>query len=1179
MNIFTRSINRRILLLLCSGLILISNKSLSQKSKINPILHRTIEQALLQPLPDSVSRNNPSIFLITPSAKAAASSAIAQTENAIDCIVYTKDGQALKAAGYNIRSVLPNFVTATLTPDQIASLSAKPDIQYIDLPKRVKINNDMSTSMSGAKLLHHGKLNNTIYKGKGTIVAIFDTGIDWKHPDFKDPNDATKSRILCIWDQTLTANINETPAPGFNYGVYYTQSQIDAELASPSNSIREKDSAGHGTHVAGTAAGNGNASIDKQYEGFAPEADIVIIKGGDGSFSSDNEIDAITFLKHLADSLQRPIVLNMSLGGQFSAHDGTDAADQAIDNFTSSGNGRVAVIAAGNDNGKNIHNQLTLPANGKASFTFTIDSGGVNKTDYVLDYLLYLNNNNNISAVVTDPLGIRSDTVTMGSSIVSQLDTAGSIRVQLAADVDPANNNTYLEFYMDRPAATKVNPRGVWTLTLINNAASAATIDGWIAGTGNSGAFVNTKLSGGDNNYLIGSPGDATSAITAASYNTKVSWVEQGGSGLAYYDAIDSISSFSSHGPRRDGFPKPELTAPGQGIVSCRSAASAAMDPISTYYTLEQGTSMATPAITGSVALLLQANPNAAAADIKNLLQANVNKDYTPTYLSYPNAIWGAGKLDVYKAAAAIFNAAGKQRKLYKYEKSVSLLDTTGGFSATSVGSVRVATRITPDITGKLAGAYFQSYTTLSSLIVEVRTSKSNMPDSLLGSVHVDSTAMAKLSMNYINLDSLNIPVTAGQDYFIEMYLDTLAPAGSDWYVCLNTNNPAGRSVISTNNGQSWSNYSYNFIIRSDVYADGLTDAIASVTSDSTHSVNTNYEFRNNNNELIAQVTPAGASPVSGNITAKVWLEASVPTDNGDKYVSRHYQITPATNSTTATAQITLYFKQDEFDAFNTANADGLLLPSNPTDAAGIRNLLIGKYSGVSSDGTGAPSSYSSAETIIDPDDDNVVWNAAASRWEVTFNVTGFSGFVVQTKNAALPIRLNYFTGNAQGKNNVVKWQAATASGIVTFAVQRSGSGDPATFTTIHTDNPSAENDLNPFTYTDTLPLQGDNYYRLKMTESPGGILYSDIVDLPQGSTTALYPNVVSKGTAVHVNFGEAEGFIVITDVAGRKVYTGKLVQGLQELPLPKLPAGIYFYKIQSADRTNRKITGKMIVQ
>ena len=1177
MPFFTARPKHQYLLLVCLGMMMICGKSFSQMGKINPILRHTIEQSSLTPLSDTVAGKNPSRFLIMPSARIASGGAITQAGNAIDCIVYTSNGQALKAAGYNVRSVLPNLVTATLTPDQISSLSERPDIQYIDLPRRTRINNDMSTSMSGAKLLHHGKLNNTIYKGKGTIVAIFDTGIDWNHPDFKDPNDNTKSRILCIWDQTLTANIGDRPAPGFDYGVYYTQAQINAELASPSGSIREEDLDGHGTHVAGTAAGNGNASVYRQYEGFAPEADIVVIKGGDGSFSSVNEIDAVTFLKHLADSLQRPVILNMSLGGQFSAHDGTDATDQAIDNFTSSGNGRVAVIAAGNDNGKNIHNQLALPANGKASFTFTIDSGGVDSTDYVLDYLLYLNNNNNISAVVTDPLGVHSDTVTMGNVTASQLDTTGSMRVQLVADIDPANNNTYLEFYIDRTAATKANPRGVWTLTLINNSASAATVDGWIAGTGNSGAFANTKLSGGDNNYLIGSPGDATSAITAASYNTKISWIEQDGSGSAYYDAIDSISSFSSHGPRRDGFPKPELTAPGQGIVSCRSAASTALDPISTYYTLEQGTSMATPAITGSVSLLLQADPNATAADIKNLLQANVNKDYTPASLSYPNAIWGAGKLDVYKAAAAIFNAADRQRKLYKYENSASLLDA--GFGAVNVGSVRVATRFSPDITGKLAGAYFQSYFTLSSLIVEVRTSKNNMPDSLLGSVHVDSTAMAELSMNYINLDSLNIPVTAGRDYFIEMYLDTLAPAGSNWQVCYNTHNPVGRSVISTTNGQSWSAYSNNFIIRSDVYADGLTDAIASVTSDSAHNVNTNDEFRNGNNELIAQVTPAGTSPVSGNITAKVWLETSVPAYGADKYVSRHYQITPAVNSTTATAQVTLYFRQEEFDAFNTANADGLLLPAGPTDSAGIRNLLIGKYSGVSSDGTGTPSSYSSAETIIDPDDNNVVWNAVANRWEVTFSVTGFSGFIVQTKNAALPIKLNYFTGSIQGKHNVVKWQAATANGIVTFAVQRSASGDPATFTTIHTDNPSVENSLNPFTYTDTLPLQGDNYYRLKMTESPGGILYSDIVDLPQGSTTALYPNVISKGTIVHVNFGEAQGYIVITDVAGRKVYVRQLVQGLQNLSLPKLPAGIYFYKMQNADGSGRKVTGKIIVQ
>ncbi|MDE1192099.1 MAG: S8 family peptidase [Arachidicoccus sp.] len=1177
MSIFTTNKKVRLALLFVVIVSFITNAK-SQNLKINPILRQSIEKPILTPVNDSIKNKNVSRFLITPSTKAAsANNTSVPTANTFDCIIYTKNGNSLKTEGYNVRSVLPGFVTASLTAEQIAALSKRQDIKYIDIPRKTKINNDMSTAMSGAKLLHDGKLNNTVYKGKGTIVAVFDTGIDWKHPDFREPSDSNTSRILCIWDMTLTPNSTEQNAPGFDYGVYYTKDQISAELVSKAGKIRETDNNGHGTHVAGTAAGNGSGGKYKQYEGFAPEADIVVIKGGNGSFSTDNEIDAILFLKHLADSLQRPIVLNMSLGGQFSAHDGTDAADQAVDYFTSSGNGRAVVIAAGNDNGSYLHNRLTLAANGKASMTFTIDSGGINNTDYVFDYLLYLNNNNDISAVVTDPLGTNSDTVTMGNLIASHLDTNKSIRIQMVADNDPANNNTYLELYMDRDSVTKKNPNGVWTLTLINDTDNAATVDGWLDGTGNSGQFEGTELSGGDNDYLVGSPGDATTAITAASYNTKVSWVGEDGSTLAYYDTIDSISSFSSHGPRRDGVMKPELTAPGEGIVSSRSSAATASDPISKYYMLDQGTSMATPAITGAVALLFQANPAASATDIKSLLTSNVNKDYTPASLSFPNNIWGYGKLDVYKAAAAIFNSTSQQRKLYKYDKSTSLASSSTGDAATYVNNNRIAVRFTPDITGKLAGAYFQSHLYIAPLIVEIRSSKNNKPDSLLGSAHVDSAALAELTMNYINLDSLNIRVTSGQDYFIEMYIDTLAPSGSKWVIFYNTQNPAGRSVLSSDNGQTWNNASYNYKIRSDVYSDGLTDNIATYTSDSTHDINTSEQFRNANNELIAQISPNGASPVTGNITAKVWLESATPVYDNDYYLSRHYQITPAVNSTTATARVTLYFKQSEFDAFNTTNPAGLALPANPTDSAGIHNLLIGKYSGTSSDGSGKPGTYSAKESIIDPDDKNIVWNAGASRWEISFDVEGFSGFVVQTKNSALPIILDYFNGNIQGKSNVLKWKAATATGNVTFELQRSKENDFSSFETIDTENPSSVTSLNPFNYTDDSPQQGNNYYRLKVIESPGGIFYSDIINLPHGNTTSLYPNVINKSTNVYVNFGGEKGAIVIVDAVGRRVYSQNLVGGLQSLLLPKLVPGIYFYTIQNAG--NKDITGKIIVQ
>ena len=165
------------------------------------------------------------------------------------------------------------------------------------------------------------------------MFLIFDTGIDWKHLDFRKVGDTTKSRILYIWDQTLTPNSKEHSPTGFTYGVEYTEAQIEGELSGSARGVvREKDTVGHGTHVASTAAGNGQA-FNNKYIGMAPEADIIVVKGGDGSFSETGEIDGLTYAQNKATALKEPIVVNMSLGGQIGPHDGTNGDEVAVNSF------------------------------------------------------------------------------------------------------------------------------------------------------------------------------------------------------------------------------------------------------------------------------------------------------------------------------------------------------------------------------------------------------------------------------------------------------------------------------------------------------------------------------------------------------------------------------------------------------------------------------------------------------------------------------------------------------------------------------------------------------------------------------------------------------------------------------------------------------------------------------
>ena len=222
-----------------------------------------------------------------------------------------------------------------------------------------------------------------------------------------------------------------------------------------------------------------------------------------------------------------------------------------------------------------------------------------------------------------------------------------------------------------------------------------------------------------------------------------------------------------------------------------------------------------------------------------------------------------------------------------------------------------------------------------------------------------------------------------------------------------------------------------------------------------------------------------------GSVTNKVWVEASVPTEASKPFVQRHYEITPALNPTTATATVTLYFTQAEFTNFNNHPGSVLDLPSGPGDATGKANLRIGKSSGSSGTGTGLPSTYSGTTSVIDPDDASIVWNASSSAWEVSFAVSGFSGFVVQTDAYTLPVSLISFEVLKLGNSVKLIWVTAHEQNSLEFLVQQSVSGtDWVTLSTVVAAGNSNTN-LN-YNFLHKFPAKGMNYYRLIQKDIDG---------------------------------------------------------------------------------------------
>jgi hypothetical protein len=148
--------------------------------------------------------------------------------------------------------------------------------------------------------------------------------------------------------------------------------------------------------------------------------------------------------------------------------------------------------------------------------------------------------------------------------------------------------------------------------------------------------------------------------------------------------------------------------------------------------------------------------------------------------------------------------------------------------------------------------------------------------------------------------------------------------------------------------------------------------------------------------------TIAKVAPVSGqlnrDVTAKVWIESSIPQYNNEPYLARHYEIMPRTDPATANMRLTLYFSQQEFTNFNSVAAADKKLPIDGIDAANNKaHLLIIQQDGISSNGSGLRETYPGTFATINPDDNDIVWNSAENRWEVSFNTSGFSGFFVQS--------------------------------------------------------------------------------------------------------------------------------------------------------------------------------------
>ena len=581
-------------------------------------------------------------------------------ERYVNAFIHLSDADkaypALEELGVKVNSKFTGVITASVPVNEIESIAALDYVTYIEVGTPVHGLMDNARVAIQADDVRQGIDLPHPFLGTGVIVGVVDMGLEYGNPNFYN-YDKTELRVKRVWDQQ---NSTGTSPEGFHYGTEFTTEDdiLNAEY--------DTDSECHGTHVAGIAAGAD--TIDNGFYGIAGDADLAFV-GYNGEFDGWDNIsicDGIKYIFDYATSVNKPCVVNLSLGAWFGPRDGTSTFDKLTDSMQ--GEGRIVVAAASNEGDLPNHISKTFSSESNdslSSFTkFSIATEGFVEIwgERGMKYTIQLFSYNIVDKKVRTYFDRIDASLEAGNekiySFTDRYKEGFEGEVSIVSEISPLNGKPHVTISQNFRLLIGGNYIG-FTIRPI----TSGTVHAWVDDE-NGMTFTNLGINGytsGDGKNSITEIGSGKRIVTVGAYVTRNSYTDMKGKNHNSGEIKGDIASFSSLGPTPDGRIKPEVTAPGSMVVS---SISSYYDHLRSetilykkewngrecYYAAKQGTSMATPCVAGTVATWLQANNNLTPEDVKSILKkTSIQDSFTGRLPEEGSNTWGYGKLNAWE--------------------------------------------------------------------------------------------------------------------------------------------------------------------------------------------------------------------------------------------------------------------------------------------------------------------------------------------------------------------------------------------------------------------------------------------------------------------------------------------------------------------------------------------------